>query len=318
MTATPGSSILPRLEGVAGRQRLIELLRAQVTLGNEPGLAEHVADIASLSELAPGEILIRQDDIDNHVFFVLSGSFRVLVNGREIATRHAGEHLGEMAIVDPLSRRSATIIATSHSVVARVDGDAFLEFANKYPSVWRTTSLQLCRRLDARKKFHAEPNAQPQLFIGSSGESLPTANALANVLRAEAANAHVSLTVTVWAQGGVFGASRFPIDDLEAQVKVADFAVLVGAADDHVTSRGEDADAPRDNVVFELGLFMGALSRSRTFLLVPHDFKGKLKIPTDLLGLGLLVLKKDAMDAEDAVRQAALDLLDTVTKQGPK
>jgi CRP/FNR family transcriptional regulator, cyclic AMP receptor protein len=315
-TASP---MLSRLEGAAGRQRLLELLRGQVLLaGNEPGLVERVADAVALSEVAPGDILIRQDATDNHVFFALSGAFRVLVNGREVAIRHAGEHLGEMAVVDTLSRRTATVIATSPGVVALVEGDAFLELANTYPSIWRAIALQLSRRLDARKKFHAEPNAQPTVFIGSSSENQATANAFAEVLRAEAAAALVSLTVTVWTQGGVFGASRFPIDDLEAQVKTADFAVLVGGADDRVTSRGKDLDAPRDNVIFELGLFMGALSRARTFLLVPADFKDKLKIPTDLLGLGLLTSDPAATNPSDAVKRAALELLEVVRRDGPK
>lgn len=88
--------------------------------------------------------------------------------------------------------------------------------------------------------------------------------------------------VRLWTDG-VFGASRFPMEDLEQQLTAADFAVLVAAPDDIVVSRGASTHAPRDNVIFELGLFMGALSRRRTFMVVPDGVD--LKIPTDLAGL---------------------------------
>jgi predicted nucleotide-binding protein len=45
------------------------------------------------------------------------------------------------------------------------------------------------------------------------------------------------------------------------------------------TSSGQAS--PRDNVVFEAGLFGGVLGMSRTFIIHAHD----AKLPTDLLGL---------------------------------
>ena len=55
---------------------------------------------------------------------------------------------------------------------------------------------------------------------------------------------------------GVFVASQFPIIALEKQVREADFAILVLGPDDKVLSRNERSDAPRDNVILELGLFI--------------------------------------------------------------
>jgi predicted nucleotide-binding protein len=102
----------------------------------------------------------------------------------------------------------------------------------------------------------------------------------------------------LWSDG-VFGASSFAIESLETQIGIADFAVLVVGPDDQVTSRGVASDAPRDNVVFEVGLFMGALSRSRTFLLAPMG--RKVKIPTDLLGLTTLQFDPAASNPADLV-----------------
>ena len=49
------------------------------------------------------------------------------------------------------------------------------------------------------------------------------------------------------------------------------------------SSGDKSADAPRDNVLFELGLFMGRLGRSRTF--VAYNKDAGLKLPSDLAGV---------------------------------
>jgi len=49
-------------------------------------------------------------------------------------------------------------------------------------------------------------------------------------------------------------------------VNESDFAVFLVSADDAVTSRSREYHAPSDNTVFELGLFMSKLERSRLYL----------------------------------------------------
>lgn len=70
---------------------------------------------------------------------------------------------------------------------------------------------------------------------------------------------------------------------IQAEAPGFDFAVLVLTPDDLVNSRELETFGPRDNVIFELGLFMGRLGRSRTFIL--HPSAAGLKIPTDLSGV---------------------------------
>ena len=90
---------------------------------------------------------------------------------------------------------------------------------------------------------------------------------------------HVPIVVKIWTDD-VFEASSFPIESLERELQRVDFAVLVLSPDDKVISRDIATDAPRDNIVFELGLFMGALGHNRTFLIYPHGID--IMIPTDL------------------------------------
>src|SRR5262245_40091058 len=116
---------------------------------------------------------------------------------------------------------------------------------------------------------------KPSAFVGSSSEGLEPARAIAYQLREDA-------EVTLWNEG-VFGPGRSYLESLVNALDRFDFAVLVFTPDDLVVSRDVSVLAPRDNIMFELGLFMGRLGRSRTFVVMRGD-KG-LKLPTDLSGV---------------------------------
>lgn len=68
----------------------------------------------------------------------------------------------------------------------------------------------------------------------------------------------------IWGQG-TFGLSSGTLESLVSALDRFDFAVLVVSPDDTVASRGNIKSVPRDNIIFGLGLFMGALGRDRTF-----------------------------------------------------
>jgi|SRR5436305_1519723 len=116
---------------------------------------------------------------------------------------------------------------------------------------------------------------RPALFVGSSTEGLPIAQALQVLL-------DYSCEVEVWSQG-VFGLSQGGLESLVLALDRFDFAVLVLSADDLVRKRGETLAAPRDNVLFELGLFTGGLGRERTYML--YERSKPPELPTDLAGI---------------------------------
>src|SRR5262249_51578921 len=73
------------------------------------------------------------------------------------------------------------------------------------------------------------------------------------------------------------------LETLVAALNDYDFATLVLTADDLLEKRNITSRSPRDNVLFELGLFMGALGRSRTFIV--HSRTTPPMLPTDLAGI---------------------------------
>lgn len=116
---------------------------------------------------------------------------------------------------------------------------------------------------------------RPFVFIGSSAEGLDAAKAIQ-------ANLDRCCEPAIWSQG-VFGLSEGSLEALVKRVDDFDFAILVLTPDDLVASRGEMRPSPRDNVLLELGLFIGALGRERTFMVYRRD--AKLKLPSDLAGI---------------------------------
>ena len=94
-----------------------------------------------------------------------------------------------------------------------------------------------------------------------------------------------------------------------------DFAALVLTPDDLLTSQNESSVAPRDNVLFELGLFMGALGRKRTF--VVYDRSVKLKLPTDLAGVSAATFEPHSSgNLQSALGAATTRIEDQISKLG--
>lgn len=87
---------------------------------------------------------------------------------------------------------------------------------------------------------------------------------------------------TVWDQG-IFELSKTTIESLTAAVDMSDIGIFVFSPDDISIMRESEKRTVRDNVLFEFGLFVGKLGRSRVFFVVPE--KSDLRMPTDLLGV---------------------------------
>ncbi len=117
--------------------------------------------------------------------------------------------------------------------------------------------------------------SKPRIFIGSSVESLPIADAIAENLEFDA-------EVTIW-RSGTFNLSSNTLDDLILKSKSVDFSAFIFSPDDLAIMRSREQYVVRDNVLFELGLFIGSIGKERCFIIKPRDVE--LHFPSDLLGI---------------------------------
>src|ERR1051325_4885182 len=122
----------------------------------------------------------------------------------------------------------------------------------------------------------ARAPARPRIFVGSSTESRRIAYAIQQNLVDDA-------DVTVWDQN-VFHLSKITLANLLARASETDFAIFVFSPDDVLRIRKQQFKVARDNVIFEVGLFMGRLGHDRTFILIPKG-TANLKLPSDLMGV---------------------------------
>lgn len=116
---------------------------------------------------------------------------------------------------------------------------------------------------------------KPRMFIGSSVEGLSVGDAI-NL------NLDHEIEVTLW-RTGAFDLASTALDSLVKRSTAVDFALFVFSPDDLVTIRSQQHVVVRDNVLFELGLFIGALGKDRCFIVKPRNVE--LHLPTDLLGV---------------------------------
>ena len=266
-----------RFEG-DNQANLIDALRRQEFVSGDTAIAEAMADQGKLQEFQKGEKIITEGGEDNDIYLIVAGSVSIVIKGNEYRPRNAGQHVGEMAAIEPSQKRSANVIAQDTVVALKLTNAQFMSLGRTYPQIWLPIARELSRRLYQRNDLIAAPNEYAKLFIISSAEALPIAREVQTQLERDVFS-------TVWPDG-VFFAGGYTLEALEKAVSESDFAVAIAQPDDVIESRGSKQPTLRDNVLFELGLFMGKLSRHRAILI--HPRVPNLKLPSDLQGLTLL------------------------------
>lgn len=150
---------------------------------------------------------------------------------------------------------------------------------------------------------------KPIVFIGSSTEGLAVAETIRALLEEHT-------TVDLWNKN-VFNLGESFLESLVNKLDNADFAILVLSDDDTGTSREKTSAIPRDNVLFELGLFMGRLGRKRSYYV--YNTATGIKIPSDLTGIvSADYTHETGNDLQKSLEPACKKILTAIAAEGKR
>jgi CAP12/Pycsar effector protein, TIR domain len=151
---------------------------------------------------------------------------------------------------------------------------------------------------------------KPRIFIGSSTEALSIADVAQSVLDPNYGHAEV------W-NNSIFSSLNVPLETLEKAVLTYDFALFVFLPVDDLNIRGVPTKSIRDNVIFELGLFLGKLGRERVFFIAPSSAKKEdLHLPSDLAGITPATYDQKAKNLNATVSRALNEFKQKIAQFG--
>lgn len=137
------------LKTISTLERILLLREIPMFSGLDPEDLEKIADIAHEELYSPNSVICREGDAGNALFIIVSGDVQVVksVGGHEstLATRSAGEFVGEMAILDS-APRSATVRAMNDVRILSINGEAFKSILLDRPEV----AVSVLRNMSSR------------------------------------------------------------------------------------------------------------------------------------------------------------------------
>ncbi len=176
-------------------------------------------------ELSGGQVLFRQGERDESLYFVISGRLRAVQSSEEgertvLGEIAKGETVGELAFFTG-EPRIATIVAVRETLLARVSSEVFRELLLAYPLV----SLNLTRLVIDRMKRSGVQKSGPKpvtlgLIAATPGIDVrEAADRLAQCLGEAGATQIVTSTqLDQWL--GQPGASQTPRDDIDGSARL--------------------------------------------------------------------------------------------------
>lgn len=140
------------------------------------------------------------------------------------------------------------------------------------------------------------------IFIGSTSEGIAIAEYLQIDLE--------EFEPIIWDQG-VFKPSKSSIENIMNASRKYKYAILVLSPDDTIVKREQISKAPRDNMIFEAGLFMSSIGRENVFILYCKD--SQTTMPSDLDGVTFVPYRKRRdKKLRAAIRPAAVKIRDAI------
>jgi len=287
-------------------ERLADAIRKHKLVDDDAEIANEFLRVGEQLELAAGDVVYREGDVTRGIFLVLLGSVRLTQNGNTLGVLEPGEDFGTWPYLFSDPRYKVTATAIADALLFHIDDEPFRQLTNKFHRIWKQVSRIQVERLQDHNRWLLPQNPRVKMFIGSSTERLSCARQLADYFAPD----RDTIEVVVW--DNLFANLEYPLEALTRTLNDWDFAALIWGGEDRTRSRSRVKASPRDNLIFEAGLSIGRLGRSRTFILVPEAAGRSLKIPSDLEQATLLKY------SDDAISPAGERIRNIIGKLGPR
>jgi CRP/FNR family transcriptional regulator, cyclic AMP receptor protein len=110
--------------------------------------------------LKPGDILFREGDDAHAMYFVKRGTLRILSGSTILETVGEGGLVGEMAIIEAHTPRSATVIAGTYCELVEIDVPRFMSLVASIPAFSITVLRVISRRLRVmNRRYRINPRS---------------------------------------------------------------------------------------------------------------------------------------------------------------
>jgi len=125
-----------------------------------------------------------------------------------------------------------------------------------------------------------------KIFIGFSQiNGLP----IANQVKREIENACSWIKCEFWSDENVFSLNRDTLNSLIISSKKYEYGIFIATKDDIANKSGSDVYISSDNVIFEIGLFLGSMGIERSFIMIENG----CKLPSDFNGITVPIFERD-------------------------
>ena len=133
-------------EGDLGWERLVRSLQGQKVACGRREIAEALGKKTVLLSYKKGDEVIAEGELGSDIFFILSGTYEVLINGNPVVALSSPAYFGELALVDPESKRTASIVTKDSGWLAVVKEGDFSVIAEEYPTMWHQIANEIINR----------------------------------------------------------------------------------------------------------------------------------------------------------------------------
>ena len=131
-------------------ERILFLKRVPLFENLSPGDIKQVAALAQEESFSDGTTIVREGEIGDVMFIIVSGEVRVHLTQQqrevELARRKAGEYVGEMALISK-EPRIATVTAVGAVRALSIDQKSFESLLRDRPDASLAVIQVLCERL---------------------------------------------------------------------------------------------------------------------------------------------------------------------------